>query len=93
MIGFKASNTWIENQFETCPPKDEIYVLIFNNLGLEILHLKNNYRSGSVSNVINISPIVPSLYEAAEEQPLMLISTLYLSIVSKRNKSTENGGI
>ena len=92
MIGFGASLAWADDQLAVHPKKDEIYNLIVNDLGLNILRLRNTYRFGAVSNGYNISKIVSALSTISGKKPIIFISSWSPPSELKSNNNTSNGG-
>ena len=92
MVGFGASIAWADGQLTSHPKKYEIYNRIFNDLGLDILRLRNVYRNDPnnfaptfveiVSEFINFSPTIPKILISSWSPPADL----------KSNGTTDGGG-
>lgn len=89
--GFGASVAWYRNWLTRHPNKDEIYDLIFDNLGLDILRLRNTYRYQS-----NFSPLDQEIVQRGEESlghPITILITSWSPPADlKSNNNVENGG-
>jgi glucuronoarabinoxylan endo-1,4-beta-xylanase len=90
MIGFGASIAWYTETLANHPQKGAIYDLIFNDLGLDILRLRNNYgKTGGVET--SVSTIISDMNMIAYEPPLILMSSWSPPWDLKSNLSV-NGG-
>ena len=92
MIGFGAAIAWADGQLSSHPKRNEIYHYIFEELGLDVLRLRNTYRNGSVGSGTSLSKIVAAMDTVANEKPKILISSWSPPVNLKSNNSTENGG-
>lgn len=89
--GFGASIAWYSNWVTDHPNKDDLYESIFNELGLDILRLRNEYRNNPVNFVPDISEIVQSMYYHSDNEPKVMISSWSPPAELKSNNSV-NGG-
>ena len=90
MVGFGASIAWYTETLANHSQKAVIYELIFNDLGLDILRLRNNYgKPGGVET--SVSTIVSDMNMVAYERPLILMSSWSPPWDLKSNMSA-NGG-
>lgn len=92
MIGFGAAIAWYEGTLANHSKKDEIYHYIFEELGLDVLRLRNTYRNGSITGVASFADIVMAMNDYTTEKPKILISSWSPPASLKSNNSTENGG-
>ncbi len=91
MVGFGASIAWYTETLANHPQKAAIYELIFNDLGLDILRLRNNYgKPGGVET--SVSTIVSDMNLVANERPLILMSSWSPTWDLKSNMSVNGGG-
>jgi glucuronoarabinoxylan endo-1,4-beta-xylanase len=90
--GFGGSITWYANWLTGHPNKDDIYDYLFNELGLDILRLKNDYRNNPANFVPDIAEIVQAMYYTSDFTPKIMISSWSPPSDLKSNNSTENGG-
>ena len=90
MVGFGASIGWYENTLTSHPQKEDIYYQIFDNLGLDILLLRNVYRNDP-NFAAPFAEIVGKLYEYSPDIPKVLISSWSPPYDIKSNNSTSGG--
>jgi glucuronoarabinoxylan endo-1,4-beta-xylanase len=89
--GFGAANVWSGMTLYYNPEKDEIYDVIFRQLGLDILRLRNTYESDS--GYIDRCADAVAGAEASLGHPIkVLISSWSPPARLKSNGSTVNGG-
>jgi O-glycosyl hydrolase len=55
MVGFGASIAWYEGTLTGHAYNNEIYDFIFNELGLDVLRLRNTYRDGVLGSASNFA--------------------------------------
>ena len=91
MDGFGASIAWYENTLTNHPLKDSIYYYIFENLGLDILRLRNVYRNSPTNFAPEFASIVQAMYNVSSERPKILISSWSPPANIKSNNNV-NGG-
>jgi glucuronoarabinoxylan endo-1,4-beta-xylanase len=92
MEGFGASIAWYAGWLTAHPNKDDIYYYIFDELGLDILRLRNEYRNNPVNFAPDCAEIVGAMYDYSEYTPKILISSWSPPADLKSNNSTEGGG-
>ena len=92
MIGFGASIAWADDQLTTHPAKGEIYNYIFNDLGLDILRIRNIYRNNPTDFAPTFVEIVDTMYALSPQRPKILISSWSPPADIKSNNDVENGG-
>lgn len=89
--GFGASVAWYRTWVTKHPNKSEIYDLIFDGLGLDILRLRNTYRYQD-----NFTPPDQEIVQKAEESlghPIDVLITSWSPPADlKSNNNTEDGG-
>jgi glucuronoarabinoxylan endo-1,4-beta-xylanase len=90
MLGFGASVAWYENTLANHPQKSGIYDLIYNELGLDILRIRNTYR-GELQSAENFADIVNGFYQSVDWTPQIMISSWSPTADLKSNNSL-NGG-
>ena len=89
--GFGASGAWYEGWLTAHPKKDELYDLLFDELGLDIYRLRNTYdQSGGYSYIINSSQIVTAA-KARNPMIKIMISSWSPPGYLKSNGSTVGG--
>jgi glucuronoarabinoxylan endo-1,4-beta-xylanase len=89
--GFGAANVWSGTTLYYHPDKDEIYDIIFGQLGLDILRLRNTYESDQ--GYIERCADAVAGAEASLGHPIkVLISSWSPPGYLKSNGSTANGG-
>jgi glucuronoarabinoxylan endo-1,4-beta-xylanase len=91
MDGFGASIAWYENTLANHPKKNDIYYYIFEELGLDILRLRNTYRNNAIGSAQQFSAIVQNMYSYSSEEPKLMISSWSPPSNLKSNNSV-NGG-
>lgn len=92
MVGFGAAIAWGENDVVSNGKRDELYNLLFNDLGLDILRLRNIYR-GSVSSISTATKtLVNKMYEVSPFRPKILMSSWTPPSNIKSNNSLNGGG-
>jgi len=84
MEGFGASIAWYENILANHPFRDSICYYIFNNLGLDILRLRNVYRD----NTVNFASDFHAIVEAND-----LNSGIYLYQINAGNPESGSGQV
>jgi glucuronoarabinoxylan endo-1,4-beta-xylanase len=89
--GFGASIAWYEDQLATHSKRNEIYNYIFNDLGLDILRLRNVYRNNPNNFAPYFKQVVSKMYEVSPFRPKILISSWSPPANIKSNNSV-NGG-
>jgi glucuronoarabinoxylan endo-1,4-beta-xylanase len=92
MIGFGASIAWADDQLTAHPKKGEIYNYIFNDLGLDILRIRNIYRNNSTNFAPTFVEIVKKMNELSPIKPKVLISSWSPPANIKSNNDVINGG-
>ena len=92
MIGFGASIAWANDQLTTHPNKGEIYNYIFNDLGLDILRIRNIYRNNPTNFAPTFVEIVDTMYALSPQRPKILLSSWSPPANIKSNNDVENGG-
>jgi glucuronoarabinoxylan endo-1,4-beta-xylanase len=88
--GFGASISWYYTSLYSHNKNSEIYNYLFNELGLNILRLRNIYGKSSEFSVLGA--IVDSFYSYSDNDPKVLISSWSPPASLKSNNSTNNGG-
>lgn len=91
MEGFGASIAWADDQLATHPKKAEIYNYLFNDLGLDILRLRNTYRNVPSNFAPTISQIVQKMRELSPSGTKILISS-WSPPANLKSNSSVNGG-
>jgi len=91
MVGFGASIAWYEGTLTGHAYKNEIYDFIFNELGLDVLRLRNTYRGGVLGSASNFAEIVNEFYNYSDGTPAVMISSWSPPADIKSNNSI-NGG-
>jgi glucuronoarabinoxylan endo-1,4-beta-xylanase len=92
MIGFGASIAWADDQLTTHPNKGEIYNYLFNDLGLDILRIRNIYRNNPANFVTTFVEIVDTMYALSPQKPKILLSSWSPPADIKSNNDVQNGG-
>ena len=92
MVGFGASIAWADGQLTSHPMKNQIYNYIFNDLGLDILRLRNVYRGDPDNFGQTFFEIASEFNDRSLTLPKILISSWSPPVDLKSNGSTENGG-
>ena len=90
--GFGASIAWYSDWLATHPNSDDLYEIIFEDLGLSILRIRNNYRYIPGNFAPHIKTIVEKANALLDEPIPILISSWSPPADLKSNGSTENGG-
>ncbi|RPH92548.1 MAG: hypothetical protein EHM72_17265, partial [Calditrichaeota bacterium] len=90
--GFGASIAWYDNWLPAHPYRGEIYDLIFNDLGLDILRLRNAYRYQSGNFCRDIQTIVQQAGKVMGHPPRILMSSWSPPADLKSNGKVEDGG-
>ena len=90
--GFGASVAWYGNWITSHPNKETIYCYMFEELGLDILRLRNSYRGNPSNFATDTQEIVSQFYNYAVSTPQILMSSWSPPANLKSNGSTENGG-
>ena len=92
MVGFGASIAWGDDQLTTHSKKSEIYRYIFNDLGLDILRIRNTYRNNPTNFAPSIAEIVDTMMALSPQKPKVLISSWSPPANIKSNNDVQNGG-
>ncbi len=92
MLGVGASIAWYEGTLANHPQKSGLYDLLFNELGLDILRIRNTYRSGVLQSDVNFADIVNGFYQAVDWIPQIMISSWSPPADLKSNNSLNGGG-
>jgi len=92
MEGFGASLHYYDNWVTAHPNKEEIYSLIFHDLGLDILRLGNTYRGNPTGFAVHAQEIVAKLFQYSPGAPIVMITSWSPPASLKSNGSTANGG-
>jgi glucuronoarabinoxylan endo-1,4-beta-xylanase len=88
--GFGASGAWYEGWLTAHPLKNEIYDVLFGQLGLDIYRIRNTY--GTSSSYITDSIEIIQAAEASLSQPIkVMISSWSPPAYLKSNDSTVGG--
>ena len=88
--GFGAAGAWYEGWLTAHPLKEEIYDIIFGQLGLDIYRLRNTYEISS-SNIIDSAEIVEAAELSLGYPIKILISSWSPPAYLKSNSSTVGG--
>ena len=91
MVGFGAAIAWYDDQLTSHPQKDEIYNLIFDDLGLDILRIRNVYRNNPDDFAPTFAEIVSKM-KSLSPNAKILISSWSPPANLKSNNDVENGG-
>ncbi|MFH1198187.1 MAG: T9SS type A sorting domain-containing protein [bacterium] len=91
MIGFGAAIAWYEGTLANHPKREEVYNYIFNDLGLDILRIRNTYRYNPAAFATDFSKIITKMYQVSSTHPRVLISSWSPPSDLKSNNNT-NGG-
>jgi len=92
MIGFGASIAWADDQLTAHPKKGEIYKYIFNDLGLDILRIRNIYRNNPTNFAPTFVEIIDTMYALSPSRPKLLVSSWSPPANLKSNNDVQNGG-
>ncbi|MBN1187143.1 MAG: T9SS type A sorting domain-containing protein [Bacteroidales bacterium] len=93
MDGFGSSIAFYDDLLVVNPNKEEIYNLIFNDLGLDILRLRNIFSGDTTGNFAQAaSEIVSKMFEYSPSTPRIMMSSWGPPAEYKSNNSTMNGG-
>ncbi|RPI07135.1 MAG: T9SS C-terminal target domain-containing protein [Ignavibacteriae bacterium] len=92
MVGFGAAIAWGGDQLASHPKKDEIYNLIINDLGLDILRLRNSFRYGKVEDSTYTPKNVAALRALSNDNLKILLTSWSPEAGLKSNYTRENGG-
>ena len=92
MIGFGASIAWADDQLTSHPKSNEIYNYIFNDLGLDILRLRNIYRGNPSDFADNIASVVTAMHNLSPIPTKILLSSWSPPTYLKSNNDVQNGG-
>lgn len=92
MIGFGASIAWADDQLSAHPQKGEIYNYIFNDLGLDILRIRNTYRNNPANFAPTFAEIVATMFALSAQRPKILVSSWSPPANIKSNNDVQNGG-
>jgi glucuronoarabinoxylan endo-1,4-beta-xylanase len=92
MVGFGASIAWADDQLTAHPKKSEIYNYIFNDLGLDILRIRNIYRNNPTNFAPTFVEIVSTMNKLSPIKPKLLISSWSPPANIKSNNDVQNGG-
>ena len=91
MIGFGAAIAYYDDMLARHTKRDEIYNYIFDDLGLDILRLRNLYRNNPNDFAAYSQMIINKMYEISPTRPKILISSWSPPANIKSNNSV-NGG-
>jgi len=89
--GFGASIGFYEGILTNHPNKDDIYDYMFQELGLDILRLRNSYRNNPANFNPDVEEIVQNMYYHSDFEPKILISSWSPPADLKSNNNV-NGG-
>ncbi|MBN2105473.1 T9SS type A sorting domain-containing protein [bacterium] len=89
--GFGASIAFYENWVVAHPNKEDIYSTVFDELGLDILRIRNNYRYESYFNS-DFVEIVEKAYQYGENTIKVLMTSWTPPKELKSNNSLNDGG-
>ncbi len=89
MEGFGASIAWWYGELFNHPNKEDIYYYIFDELGLDILRLRNIYGKSTRFDIF--AEIVDRMYSYSDNSPKIMISSWTPPANLKSNNSV-NGG-
>jgi len=92
MIGFGASIAWADDQLTSHPKSNEIYNYIFNDLGLDILRLRNTYRGNPSDFADNIASVVRAMHTLSPTPAKIFLSSWSPPANIKSNNDVQNGG-
>jgi glucuronoarabinoxylan endo-1,4-beta-xylanase len=92
MVGFGASIAWYEGTLTGHAYNNEIYDFIFNELGLDVLRLRNTYRDGVLGSASNFAEIVNEFHNYSDGTPMVMISSWSPPAGIKSNNSINGGG-
>jgi len=92
MVGFGASIAWYEGTLTGHTYKNEIYDFIFDELGLDILRLRNTYRNGVLGSASSFAEIVNEFHNRSNGAPIVMISSWSPPQEIKSNNSVNGGG-
>ena len=91
MVGFGASIAWYNNWLTNHPNKEMLYSQIFDDLSLDILRLRNNYRNNPDNFANDDAEIVTNFYSYSSAEPKILISSWSPPVNLKSNNSLNSG--
>jgi O-glycosyl hydrolase len=90
MEGFGASIAWWYGELFSHPKKEEIYSLIFSDLGVDILRLRNIYGKSTRFDIFE--EIVNKMYFYSDNTPSILLTSWTPPVDLKSNNNLNNGG-
>jgi len=90
--GFGASVAWYGGWLTAHPNKEDIYEMIFFDLGLDILRFRNTYRYTNDQFAQEEAEMVEKTYDYADHTIKVLISSWSPPATLKSNDNTEKGG-
>lgn len=88
--GFGASGAWYENWLVNHPQKNEIYDILFGQLGLDIYRIRNTYDI-SQSNIDNSAEIIAQGQASLGRDLKIMISSWSPAAYLKSDANTVNG--
>jgi glucuronoarabinoxylan endo-1,4-beta-xylanase len=91
MVGFGASIAWYEGMLTSHPQKEDIYFNLFDDLGLDILRIRNVYRNDPNFGA-DFAEIVSKMRDYAPDSTKILVTSWSPPANLKSNGSTDNGG-
>ncbi len=91
MVGFGAAVAWYNNWLTSHPNEDLIYYQIFDDLGLDILRLRNSYRGNPAGFAADDAEIVGNMYTYTTTEPKILLSSWSPSASLKSNNNVNSG--
>lgn len=90
--GFGASGSWFENWLTAHPQKNEIYDVLFGQLGLDIYRLRNNHeQSGAAEYMSNSAEIITEGQSSLGRPLKVMMSSWSPPDYLKSNNSTVGG--
>jgi glucuronoarabinoxylan endo-1,4-beta-xylanase len=91
MVGFGASVAWYSNWLSQHINANELYFRIFDDLSLDILRLRNNYRYNPSGFADDEADIVSNMYGYSTTSPVILLSSWSPPASLKSNNSVNSG--
>jgi glucuronoarabinoxylan endo-1,4-beta-xylanase len=92
LVGFGASVAWYGDWLTAHPNRARIYDLVFRELGLDILRLRNVYRGDSMAFDPTAAALVAAATASLEHPPRLLLSSWSPPAALKANESTDCAG-
>ena len=90
--GFGASVAWYCGWLTAHPNKEDIYEMIFFDLGLDILRFRNTYRYTNGQFAQDEAEMVEKTFDYADHTIKVMISSWSPPATLKSNDNTEKGG-